>query len=70
LKIGNIRAAAALCDEVAKLCRIVEAVVTTPEPKRKPLDSEWVYGPHPEQSALRRRSLDLTRALAKMRRAM
>ena len=69
MKIGRIRAVGQLCAEVLRLCSDLEGheQVHGAAPGR-PADNHYIVGPNPIQAALRRRSLDLTRALAIMRR--
>jgi hypothetical protein len=52
-----------LCLEVAKLCRIVG---NRRRPSAQEL-AEAVPQPNPDMAALKRRSMDLTRALARLR---
>ena len=62
MKIGDVRRVKALCKEVAGLAHEMESAERKPLEKLH-LDEYCFIGPLLEQSSLRRRSLDLTRAL-------
>ena len=67
MNIGDIRRVKELCREVTNLAHEMEKEERKPTDKLH-FDDYCFLGPLPRQSALRRRSLDLTRALAEMRR--
>ena len=67
MNIGDVRRVKALCKEVAALAHEMESAERKPVDKLH-IDEYCFVGPLQEQAALRRRSIDLTRALAEMRR--
>ena len=62
MKMERVRLVKSLCLEVLSLTKDVEEVARIEQPHGS------FVGPHPEVAALRRRSMDLTRALAAMRK--
>lgn len=66
MKIAEVDQVAALCMEVRSLCVTVRGDYAKTE-KDQGAGSWGLYGDHRLTAALKRRSMDLTRALARLR---